>query len=202
MTDSKSVEQMAKLCMEYFGENISILVNNAGISTGNTPIEYLGEADWDRVMDTNVKGAFLCSKAVLPYMMKSGPGSVVNVSSAGGLKPYFGGTAYASSKAAMVMLTLVLALEHGKDKIRANCVCPGSISTEMFEEGLKHFANKSAASGRSISTEQIKASIENGIPLGRIGEPDNVANTVLFLSSEEASFINGAVIVIDGGQTL
>ncbi len=203
VSDSKSVEEMTKACLERFEGVVSILVNNAGVSKGNALMEYVTEEDWDGVMDTNAKGTFLCSKAVIPHMVKSGGGSVINVSSAGGLKGYVGGTAYAPSKAAVIMMTKVLALEHGKDKIRANCICPGSIHSEMFDDGIKNFAKKmEGQGGGALSSEQIMDNIAKGIPLGRIGEPEDVASLALFLSSEEASFINGAVLVIDGGQCL
>ena len=179
--------------------SVSILVNNAGVSTGNAPMESVTEGDWDRVMDTNAKGTFLCSKALISHMAKSGGGSIVNISSAGGLKPYVGGTAYASSKAAVIMLTKITAMEHGKDNIRTNCICPGSIRSEMFDEGIKGFAGRNA--GR-VSADQIVTNIAKGVPLGRIGVPEEVASVALFLSSDEAAFLNGAVIVCDGGQTL
>ncbi len=135
-------------------------------------------------------------------MVKSGGGSIINVSSGGGLKGYVGGTAYASSKAAVIMLTKVLALEHGKDKIRTNCICPGSIHSEMFDGSIKNFAMRMAGQGGAPTADQIIDNIAKNIPLGRIGEPRDVASLALFLTSEEASFINGAVVVIDGGQIL
>lgn len=199
VTNSKSVAEMSKVCLERFGGDVSILVNNAGVSSGNALMEYVTEEDWDRVTDTNAKGTFLCSKAAIPSMVKNGGGSIVNVSSGGGLKGYVGGTAYSSSKAAVIMLTKVLALEHGKDKIRTNCICPGSIHSEMFDGSIKNFAKKMPG---APSADQIIQNIAKGIPLGRIGEPKDVASLALFLSSEEASFINGTIIVIDGGQTL
>lgn len=213
---SSSVDEMTKVCMEGLG-GISILVNNAGVSTGNAPLERVTEGDWDKVMDTNAKGTFLCSRAVVPHIIKNGGGSVVNVSSGGGLKPYVGGTAYAASKAAVIMLTRVLALEHGRDGVRANCICPGSIRSEMFEEGVRGFVKRAAAQqqgqqeqqtggGRprteAPTAEMIIENIARGIPLGRLGEPDDVGSLAAFLSSEQASFINGAVVVIDGGQLL
>ena len=201
ISDSKSVERMAKICMEKFAGRVSILVNNAGISSSNAPLEYVTEENWNRVMDTNARGTFLCTKAVIPYMMKSEGGSVINVSSSGGLRGYVGGTAYAASKAAVIMLTRILALEHGKDKIRANCICPGSTLTEMFDEGIRNFVKRSSRQGGTISAEQIMANIARGIPLGRIGTPREVTNLALFLSSEEASYINGAIIICDGGQS-
>jgi NAD(P)-dependent dehydrogenase (short-subunit alcohol dehydrogenase family) len=215
VSSSSSVEAMTKVCIEELG-GISILVNNAGVSTGNAPLESVTEGDWDKVMGTNAKGTFLCSRAIVPHIIKNGGGSVVNVSSGGGLKPYVGGTAYAASKAAVIMLTKVLALEHGKDAVRANCICPGSIRSEMFEDGVRGFVKRAAAQqqqqeqqgvgGRprteAPTAETIMGNIARGIPLGRLGEPNDVASLAAFLSSEQASFINGAVVVIDGGQVL
>ena len=194
---------MMSVCLDKFGGSISILVNNAGVSTGNAMMEYVSADDWDAVMDTNAKGTFLCSKEVISAMIKNGGGSIVNVSSGGGLRGYIGGTAYSASKAAVIMLTKVLAMEHGKEKIRANCICPGSVHSEMFDGGIKNFEKKKAEQGKpGPSASQIVANIVRGIPLGRIGEPEDVANLALFLSSDEASFISGSVAVIDGGQCL
>ncbi|MHB8566444.1 MAG: SDR family NAD(P)-dependent oxidoreductase [Nitrososphaerales archaeon] len=201
--DSKSVAEMMSTCLDRFGGNVSILVNNAGISKGNATMEYVSEDDWDAVLDTNAKGTFLCSKAVIPAMIKNGGGSIVNVSSGGGLRGYVGGTAYSTSKAAVIMLTKVLAIEHGKNKIRANCICPGSVHSEMFDGGIKNFEKKMAEQGKPGPTaSQIMENIARGIPLGRIGEPEDVANFALFLCSDEASFVSGSVVVIDGGQCL
>ena len=198
VSDSKSVGEMAKACLEELG-SISILVNDAGVATGNAPMERVTEEDWDKVMDTNAKGTFLCSKAMIPHIIRNGGGSILNISSAGGLGGYIGGTAYASSKAAVIMLTKIIAMEHGKDKIRANCICPGSIRTEMFEEGIRGFVQRS---GGQTSSDQMIANIAKGVPLGRIGTPEDVASLALFLSSDEASFLNGTVVVCDGGQSL
>jgi NAD(P)-dependent dehydrogenase (short-subunit alcohol dehydrogenase family) len=204
VSDSKSVETMLKTCTEKFHNGpVSILVNDAGASTGNALMEYVTEQDWDRVVDTNAKGTYLCSKAVIPSIIKGGGGSIINISSAGGLKGYVGGTAYASSKAAVIMLTKVLALEHGKDRVRANCICPGSVHSEMFDGSIENAVKRMAAQGvPGPTSEQIKQSIIKGIPVGRIGEPEDVANLVAFLASDEASYINGAVVVCDGGQSL
>jgi len=196
--DPRSVEEMSKACLEEL-RSISILVNDAGVSTGNAPMERVTEEDWDRVMDTNAKGTFLCSRAIIPHIVRNGGGSIVNISSAGGLRGYVGGTAYASSKAAVIVLTKIMAMEHGKDGIRANCICPGSVRSEMFEEGIKGFVQRS---GGQTSSDQIIANIAKGVPLGRIGAPEEVASLALYLSSDEASFLNGAVVVCDGGQTL
>jgi NAD(P)-dependent dehydrogenase (short-subunit alcohol dehydrogenase family) len=198
VSDSKSVDEMSRVCLEELG-SVSILVNNAGVSTGNAPMERVAEEDWDKVMDTNAKGTFLCSKTMIPHIIRNGGGSIVSISSAGGLRGYIGGTAYASSKAAVIMLTKIIAMEHGKDKIRANCICPGSVRTEMFEEGIRGFVERSVG---QTSSDQMIANIAKGVPLGRIGTPEEVASLALYLSSDEASFINGAVVVCDGGQSL
>jgi NAD(P)-dependent dehydrogenase (short-subunit alcohol dehydrogenase family) len=202
VSDSRSVTEMIRACLEKFGGKVSVLVNNAGVSAGNAPMEYFSETDWDRVLNTNAKGTYLCSKAVLPYMIANAGGSIINVSSGGGLKGYVGGTAYSSSKAAVIMLTKVTALEHGKDRIRANCICPGSVHSEMFDGSIEMFAKKMSQDSKTNSAQEIMDNISRTIPLGRIGDPRDVANLAVFLASEEASFITGAVIAIDGGQTL
>ena len=201
--DYKSVAEMTSACLDRLGGSVSVLVNNAGVSKGNATMEYVSEDEWDAVMDTNAKGTFLCSKALIPVMIKNGGGSIINVSSGGGLRGYDGGTAYSASKAAVSMVTRVLAMENGKDKIRANCICPGSEHSEMFDGGKKNFEKKMAEQGKiGPSASQIVENIARGIPLGRIGEPEDVANLALFLCSDEASFISGSVAVIDGGQCL
>ena len=198
VTDPKAVDETAKVCLEGLG-SISIFVNDAGVSTGNAPMERIPEEEWDKVMDTSAKGTFLCSKAMIPHIVRNGGGSIVNISSTAGLRGYAGGTAYTSSKAAVMMLTKITAMEHGKDRIRANCICPGSVRSEMFEESLKGFAQRS---GGQTSFDPMIAGIVKGIPLGRIGTPEEVASLALFLSSDEASYLNGSVVVCDGGQSL
>ena len=203
VTDSKSVTDMYKICLEKFQGPVTILINNAGVSNGNAPIEYVSEENWDKVMDTNAKGTFLCSRVVIQDMVKNGGGSIINISSAGAFRSYVGGTAYASAKAAVNTLTKIIAFEHGKDKIRTNCICPGSVHTEMFDGSINNFAEQMKKSGDKVLTkEQIFESIARGIPLGKIGESTDIAELVNFLVSDNASFINGAIITIDGGQTL
>lgn len=203
VTNSDSVEQMYHQCNEIFQGPITILVNNAGISTGNVQIENFLEEDWDKVINTNLKGTFLCSKAVIPNMITDGGGSIINISSAGANRAYSGGTAYAPAKAGVVTLTKIIAVEHGKDNIRTNCICPGSVHTEMFDGSIKFFAeNMNKPNRENMSANQIFSNIAKGIPLGRIGESDDIAELAYFLSSEKASFINGAIVNIDGGQTL
>jgi NAD(P)-dependent dehydrogenase (short-subunit alcohol dehydrogenase family) len=181
VTDSKSVAEMYKICLESFRGVTSILVNNAGLSTGNTPMEQVSEENWDKAMDTNAKGTFLCSKTFIPDTAKNGGGSIINVSSSAAVRGYVGGTAYAASKAAVVMLTKIIALEHGKDRIRANCICPGSTHSEMFDGSIQNFAERmKAQGGQTPSAEQVIQNIAKGVPLGRIGEPDDVQTSPCF----------------------
>lgn len=203
VTNSESVSKMYKRCVEKFESPVSILINNAGISTSNAIIEHVSEENFDKVIDTNLKGTFLCSKAVIPEMANNGGGSIINISSAGVNRAYIGGTAYAPAKAGVIMLTKIIAFEHGKDNIRTNAICPGSVHTEMFDGNIKFFAEKMKQSNtQSPTPDQIFSNIAKGIPLGRIGEPQDIAELTYFLSSDKASFVNGSVIDIDGGQTL
>ena len=203
VANSESVKKMVKISKEKFIGSISVLVNNAGVNAGNIPIEYLSEEDWDKVLDTNLKGTFLCSKVVIPDMITNGGGSIINISSAGINRAYIGGAAYASAKSGVVTLTKIIAFEQGKNNIRTNCICPGSVHTEMFDGSIQIFAEKMRKPNtQAPSADQIFENIAKGIPLGRIGETQDVADLAFFLSTQEASFISGSVISIDGGQTL
>jgi NAD(P)-dependent dehydrogenase (short-subunit alcohol dehydrogenase family) len=157
----------------------------------------LAEEDWDRVVDTNVKGIYLCCKAVIPRMMEGGGGSIINLGSIvsfialdgpQGLAP-----AYVASKGAVLQLTRALAVRHGRDNIRVNCVCPGFIETEMVEKALAGMAD----------SPQLREEIREGGAaahlLGRFGKPEEVANAILFLASDESSFVTGSPLHVDGG---
>ena len=159
---------------------LDVLCNNAGIQKLGA-IEDLTPAVWDEVMSINARGAFLSTRVALPYLRKV-RGRIVNVASTGGLVGYAGGSAYCVSKAAMVMLTKVLALELAPAHVRVNCVCPGAVNTPMVPSGsLKRVARQ--------------------IPLGRVGQPREVADLVFYLASDKARQITGGSFVIDGGVT-
>jgi 3alpha(or 20beta)-hydroxysteroid dehydrogenase len=166
---------------------LDVLVNNAGINLPRASIDARTGDEWDLIMAVNAKSAFLGTKHAIPLMRASGGGSIVNIASLAGLgRSKIMEAAYAASKAAMTMLTRVTAAQHGADHIRCNSVHPGPISSEM----LRGY----------YSSPELKAERLALVPLGRFGEPEEVANTVLFLASDESSYVNGAQIVVDGGS--
>ena len=166
---------------------LDVLVNNAGILL-RARIEDTSEADWDRIMAVNVKGVFLGTKCVIPAMRQAGGGSIINISSTAGLVGSPGGTAaYTATKGAVRLFTKATAIQHAKDKIRCNSVHPGPIATDMIKEMLE---NKAAWEQRL-----------RRLPMGRVGTPQEVAYGVLYLASDEASYVTGSELVIDGGTT-
>lgn len=181
------------LARSEFGR-LDVLFNNAGIdplkakSVVDTEI-----GDWDRVIDVNVRSAFLMSRAAIPLMRASGGGAIVNTASIAGLKPAGDEAAYSVSKAAMVSLTTSIAVDFAKDGIRANCVCPGFMEMVMTDRR------------RDLTKEQQRARAEGAaarVPLGRQGTYEEVAKAVLFLAGGDASYITGAALVVDGGLLL
>jgi NAD(P)-dependent dehydrogenase (short-subunit alcohol dehydrogenase family) len=156
----------------------------------NRTVEETSEEEWDRIFDVNVKGTFLMCKYVLPALREN-KGCIVNVSSYVGLVGFAGTSAYAASKAAILNLTRSMALDHAKEGIRVNAVCPGSVDTDMIHTAWKQFGD----------VEQARVLWAEKHPLGRIASPEEVARAILFLASEEASFITGAALPVDGGIT-
>jgi NAD(P)-dependent dehydrogenase (short-subunit alcohol dehydrogenase family) len=169
---------------------LDILVNGAGVVYRNRTVEQTTEEEWDTTIDTNVKSAFLMSKYALPALRQS-RGSIINIASYVGLVGLLGASAYAASKAALVNLTRTMALDHAHEQIRVNCVCPGSVDTEMIHEAWKLY-------GDVVEAQRVWAAKH---PLRRIATPDEVARAILFLASDEASFITGAALAVDGGIT-
>ena len=166
---------------------LDILVNNAGVSAHGM-IEFTTEADWDRVMDVNSKGPFLGTKAAIPEMRKSGGGSIINISSQLGLVgTEMSSPQYQSSKGAIRLLTKTTALQYAPDGIRCNSVHPGPVNTDMKADSRGNPENLGKMVGR--------------IPMGRYGEPVEIANGVLYLASDESSFVTGSELVLDGGWT-
>ncbi len=185
VTSSEDWKRAVDTAVERFGK-LDILVNNAGIwDRGN--VEEQTEEGWDRVMDINGKGVFLGTKAAIPAMRDAGGGSIVNISSVAGIIGSAGSTAYNASKGAVRLLTKGTAVQYAKEGIRCNSVHPGPIETQMLKEVYRD----------DTTREQRLTSI----PLGRMGQMEDVALGVLFLASDEASYMTGSELVIDGGYT-
>lgn len=180
LNNLQSVEQTIGEIIEKFGK-IDILVNNAGISARESIYDYSEEA-FDNIMNLNVKALFDCSKAVAPFMRDNGGGCIINTSSMVSLYGQPSGCGYPASKSAVNGLTKSLARELGKDNIRVNAVAPGVTKTDML----------------AALPEDMVARVAAPIPLGRVGEPSEVANVFLFLASELASYVSGAIISVDG----
>lgn len=178
---------VARAMAEY--ERLDILVNNAAFWMAGT-VEETSEAEWDRMMETNLKGVFLLCKAALPELRRAGGGSIVNIGSVLGLVGMKRRAAYATSKGGLALLTKAMALDHARDKIRVNCICPTLVETPMGQESLQ-VGDAEAELARRIAQ----------IPLGRAGTPEDVAQLALFLASEESSWMTGAAIPLDGGVT-
>jgi 3-oxoacyl-[acyl-carrier protein] reductase len=184
VTDASQVQKMVDATVERFG-TIEILVNNAGV-TRDTLIMRMSEEDWDIVLDTNLKSAYNCSKAVIRSMMKKRYGRIINMASVVGLAGQAGQANYAASKAGLIGFTKALAKEVGSRGITVNAVAPGFVTTAMTSV---------------LPQEMIDKAIE-ATPLGRLGKPEDIADAVAFLASERASFITGQVLSVDGGLVM
>jgi NAD(P)-dependent dehydrogenase (short-subunit alcohol dehydrogenase family) len=171
-------------------DRIDILINNAGVFLANTAIDCT-EEEWDETVDVSLKGTFLMSKYVLPHMIERGSGSIVNIASGWGLVGGSEAAAYCAAKGGVALLTKAMAVDHSAQGIRVNCVCPGDVDTPMLIDD---------AHRRGMAFADYMAEAANR-PMGRVGQPEEVARAVLFLASDEASFISGAALAVDGGGT-
>lgn len=180
----KAIEQTAST----YGR-LDILVNAAGIIIRASVLDT-SETAWDKVLAVNLKSVFLLSKHSIPHMKNSGGGAIINISSGWGLVGGQKAAAYCASKGAVVLLTKAMALDHGADNIRVNCICPGDTDTPML---------RSEAQGLELDYAQLVRESSNERPLGRIGTPEDIAQSVVFLSSDASSFITGSTLVVDGG---
>ena len=187
VSDSADVSRFVDRTVERFGR-IDVLHNNAGIPQQSTPVEDVTEETWDQIQDINLKSAFLGAKHAVPHMREQDGGVILNTASTAGIRPRTGLSAYSASKGGMITLTKQLAYELAEDDIRVNAICPVATETDMLPE---------FASG-DLSVEGMA----DTIPLGRLAEPDDIANAAVFLASEQAAMITGTALEVDGGRDI
>jgi meso-butanediol dehydrogenase/(S,S)-butanediol dehydrogenase/diacetyl reductase len=183
VADAPAVEAMAAQALAHFGR-VDIVVNNAAIADGDD-IVTIDEATWDRNVDIVLKGVFLCSKALLPGMIERRHGAIVNIASVNGLTG-LGQEAYSAAKAGVINLTKNMAIKYGRHNVRVNVICPGTIQTPIWGAVLE-------------KDPQVFTKLARWYPMGRVGQPEDVAKAALFLASDDASWVTGAVLPVDGG---
>ncbi|MDF2421769.1 MAG: SDR family oxidoreductase [Nitrosopumilus sp.] len=186
--NTNDVKNVVSNTIEKFGK-LDILVNNAGIFPKIKKLHEIDEDEWNEVLDVNLTGQFRFTKEAIPHLQKTS-GSIINISSDAGIKAYqgFNADAYSASKAALILLTKCWALEYSKDKIRVNCICPGVVDTDMTKPFLK--------------TEKDKEFMDSEHPIGRIGQPEEIGKAVLYFASDDASWTTGAILTVDGGESI
>ena len=185
VTDASEVNDMVEATREAFGP-VDVLINNAAKAT-DADFLSLKEGAWDKDVAITLKGPFLCSQAVLPDMVENGSGVILNISSVNALG-YYGNEAYSAAKAGILSLTRSLAVRYGPSGIRINAIAPGTLRTPAWEE-------------RRRANPEVFERLTKWYPLGRVGEPEDVAGAALFLASDDAAWITGAVLPVDGGLT-
>ena len=187
VTRGADAERAVRQTAERFGQ-LNILVNNAGVLSAST-VEGIAEEEWERLMAANLKGPFLMSRAVLPEFRKVGGGAIVNIGSVLGLIAMKNRAAYCASKGGVTMLTKAMAVDHAHEGVRVNCICPSIVETELVRGLFDASPEGEAAKRGRIAT----------IPLGRMGQPEDVAEMAVYLASKESSWVTGAAIPLDGG---
>lgn len=191
VADEKQVRTMVEQCVATYGQ-IDILVNSAGVPMAFTPIEEVEVAQWERIFDVNVKSIFLTCKYVVPHMKQQNRGSIINIASIAGVRARPGLNAYCGSKGAAIMLTKALALELAPHHIRVNAVNPGPADTPM----LRKFLNAAP----DVAEQQTKEIFVKSVPLGQLIAPEQIADACLYLASDRAALVTGAVLNVDGGR--
>jgi NAD(P)-dependent dehydrogenase (short-subunit alcohol dehydrogenase family) len=187
--DEAQVRNAVEQAIARFGR-LNVLVNNAGIELSAT-VPDMPAAEWDRQLGVNLRGAFLFSKYAIPHMRAQGGGVIVNIASVHAFVSYPGAAAYDASKSGLLGLTRAMALDHGREGIRVNAICPGYIDTPMMDQWLETVPDRDEAMRQVLACH----------PVGRIGKPRDIAEACLFLASDAASFISGTHLVVDGAMT-
>jgi NAD(P)-dependent dehydrogenase (short-subunit alcohol dehydrogenase family) len=184
VSNSAQMKALIEETVKQFG-GLDLLVNSAGVRT-NGSITEITEEQWDRTIDVNLKGVFVVSRLAIPEMIKRGGGVIINIGARSGMAGQAGRAAYCASKGGMVTLTEAMAMDHASQKIRVNCICPGPTRTPMVD----------------TSTPEKLARYKTRVPVGRIGEPEDIAYAALYLASDDASMITAAILPVDGGMRL
>lgn len=187
VSNAEECAEAVRIVVDEFG-GIDILVNNAGIIRRSNALT-MTEDEWDRVMDTNAKSVFLLCKLVIPVMIDRGGGAIVNIGSGWGLTGGRDALAYCASKAAVVNMTRAMAIDHGHQNIRVNCVCPGDTDTTMLRREAKELGQDEALFLQEAADR----------PLKRIGSPNDIAQAVLYLAGDTSAYVTGTTLVVDGG---
>ena len=188
VSKSSDVKALVDKAVSRYGR-VDVLFNNAALSPVGTVLTT-SEKEWRAVIDTNINGTFLCTRYVLPHMLKQGGGVIINTGSINSLMAMKDEAAYDASKGGVLMLTRATAMDFAKDNIRVNCICPGAIETPMLRDIL----------GQASDPEAAEADLIKKHALGRIGSPEEVAKVALFLASDDSSFVTGTAVAVDGGM--
>ena len=184
VSNSAQMKALIDETVKQFG-GLDIVVNSAGVRT-NGSITEITEEQWDRTIGVNLKGVFVVSRLAIPEMIKRGGGVILNIGARSGMAGQAGRAAYCASKGGMITLTEAMAMDYAREKIRVNCICPGPTRTPMVD----------------TSTPEKLARYKTRVPVGRIGEPEDIAHAALYLASDEASMITAAILPVDGGMRL